>query len=278
LINGSGVVASGVNDWFRGVDLNKPANGRALTVKPFSVASQQEALQAFERALAIDPGSVDAKMGIASILVSSVGTGWSNSVQQDKARAEQLLTEALDRNASSASAHLSMGYLRRLQDRLPESKIELEMAVEIDRNYAFALTQLGTTLTLLGQPDAAIPLTEKAIRLSPHDPAVQAAYWALGRVHLLLGHVDEAIDLLRKARAANPRLAYIQFTLAAALGLKGEIDEARAVLAEGLKLKPEWNTLARYHGAGCASCSPSYRALVEKTVDVGLRRAGLPDG
>jgi adenylate cyclase len=97
----------------------------------------------------------------------------------------------------------------------------------------------------------------------------------LGRCHLLLGHVDEAVDLFRKARAANPRLAYIHFGLAAALGLKGEIVEARAVLAEGLKLKPEWNTLAQY--SADRPRNPQFRALAEKTVDVGLRRAGLPD-
>jgi adenylate cyclase len=78
-------------------------------------------------------------------------------------------------------------------------------------------------------------------------------------------------------RAANPRIAVIHSNLAAALGLKGEIDEARAPLAEAIKLRPEANTLARLL-ALCASCdNPQYRALAEKTVYAGLRRAGLPD-
>jgi adenylate cyclase len=98
----------------------------------------------------------------------------------------------------------------------------------------------------------------------------------LGRCHLLLGHVDEAVDLYRKARAANPRLANIQFALASALGLKGEIDEARAVLAEAIRLKPDSNTLAKV--ADCTYCgNPQYRVLAEKTLWLGLRRAGLPD-
>jgi hypothetical protein len=30
-----------------------------------------------------------------------------------------------------------------------------------------------------------------------------------------------------------------------ALGLRGDLDEAKATLTEALKLKPEWNSLAR---------------------------------
>ena len=91
-----------------------------------------------------------------------------------------------------------------------------------------------------------------------------------------MGQTDEAIDFLRKSRAANPRLPPL--FLAAALGLRGDIDEAQATLAEALKLKPEWNSLARLRATFSNwNASPQYAALREKTVDVGLRRAGMPD-
>jgi Flp pilus assembly protein TadD len=62
--------------------------------------------------------------------------------------------------------------LRRVQNRLNESRIELESAIALDPNNARALQQLGLTLMWLGQPDAAIPQIEKAIRLNPHDPNI----------------------------------------------------------------------------------------------------------
>jgi adenylate cyclase len=250
--------------------------GWAWYYRPYSAATRQEAQRDFERALEIDPRSVDARIGIATILVSSIADGWSSAVQPDLARAEQLLLEALERDANLAGAHERMGLLRRLQNRLTESKIELETAIALDPNYAPADRQLAFTLMYLGQPEAAIPLVEKAIRLNPHDPNIANSYNALGLCHFLVGHVDQAIDLLRKAQAANPRLYYVQLRLAAALGLKGHLDEARAVLAEAIKLNPEVNSLARWR-----ACRPEgnaqYWALAEKTLNVGLRRAGFPD-
>jgi adenylate cyclase len=253
--------------------------GRASFQRPFSITSRQEGLQAFERALAIDPSSVGARIGIAAVLTFNILDGWSTSPQQDEVRAEQLLTEALERDAGSPWAHLVAGELRRAQKRLPEAKIELEEAIALDRNFAGAFSQLAITLNLLGQPEAAIPLQEKALRLDPQSSDNHVYNWALGFSHLLLGHDGEAVDLFKKARAANPRLAYIHLSLAVALGLKGDIDEARASLAEAIRIKPAWDTMAHFL-ADCTYCnfdSPPYRALAEKTLFVGLRRAGLPD-
>jgi len=64
--------------------------------------------------------------------------------------------------------------------------------------------------------------------------------------------------------------------LAAALGLKGELDEARAALAEGVRIRPQFSSLARLRAYSTWGNS-RYRALREKTVDLGLRRAGMPD-
>ena len=47
--------------------------------RPFSASNSQEALQDFERALEIDPRSVDARIGIATVLIGRVGVGWSSS-------------------------------------------------------------------------------------------------------------------------------------------------------------------------------------------------------
>ncbi len=98
----------------------------------------------------------------------------------------------------------------------------------------------------LGQPEAGIPYIEKALRLSPRDPNVASIYWALGMCHILLGHNDRAIDFFRRARAANLRWWWTHFCLAGALGVNGELDEARAALAEGIKLKPEVNSVAQW--------------------------------
>jgi adenylate cyclase len=226
--------------------------------------------------LEIEPGSVDARIGVASVLAVTLANGWSRSVQQDQARAELLLLEALERDPKRSMAHFSLGILRRFQNRLTEARIEHETAIALDHNNSRAFHQLGLTLMFLGQPEAAISHFEKSIRLNPHDENIADPYGGLGTCHLFLGHVDQAIDLLRKARAANPRLWYIHLNLAGAFGLRGDLDEARAGLAKAIELKPEMNSLAwlrAYPGAG----DRQHRALYEKTVAVGLRRAGMPE-
>ena len=213
----------------------------------------------------------------AAVLASADAAGGSSSFDQNITRAEQLVLEALERDPKRSRAHFAMGLIRRRQGRLPDSKIELEAAIALDPNQASGHRQLGVTLMFLGQPEAAIPQLDKSTRLSPHDPFIAVNYHALGWCHLVLGHVDEAIDLLRKARAENPRFWFIHFWLAGALGLNGDLDEARTALAESLRLKPEMNSLARRRADVPWVANPPYWALQERTLNVGLRRAGFPD-
>ena len=251
--------------------------GRACLIRSTSLQARQEAQRAFERALLIDPESIDAKVNLATTLVINLLDGWSPSPPQDQARAEQLLLVAIEQDSNLAKAHLAMGMLRRSQGALTEAQIELERAFALDRNNDLAACQLGLMLAFRGQPEAAIPYLEKAIRLSPHGPNLGVVLAALGACHLLLGHVDQAADLLRRGRAANPLYWYIHFWLAGTLGLKGDLDEARAALTKAIELEPGVSSLARYRTQHPWEIDPAYLALRTKTLDVGLRRAGFPD-
>jgi adenylate cyclase len=252
-------------------------SGWAWWYRPLSKASRDEARRTFERALEIDPRSIDGRIGVALVLADNITAGWSNSVQQDQARAEQLLLEALERDTNRPMAHYAMGMLRRGQNRLSESKMEFLATIALDRNNARAIYQLGSTLMWLGQPDAGIPDIEKAIRLNPHDPNMAGFYLALGQCHFLLGHVDQAIDLMSKARADNPRFFYIHVWLAGALGLRGDLDEARAALDEAIKIEPSVRSIAQWRALRPFYRNPQFTALAEKTLYAGLRRAGFPE-
>ena len=111
----------------------------------------------------------------------------SSSGRENEERAEQLLIEALERDANNPAARRAMGDLRRLQGRLADSRIELETAIALDRNDKPALLNLDITLLWADQPELAIPFLEKSFRLSPHDPYVHANYFVLGACHLFLG-------------------------------------------------------------------------------------------
>jgi TolB-like protein len=245
--------------------------------RPRSAATLQDAQRAFEQALELDPQSVEAKIGLATVLVTVILEGWSSSLSQDQERSEQLLAQVFARGTNHAMAHHAIGMLRRSQNRLTEARIEAERAVTLDHNNSAALYELGVTCMYLGKPEAGIPHMEKAIRLSPRDPRVSAMQYGLGRCHLLLGYLDQATELFEQVRAASPRDWDVHLWLAGALGLKGDLDAARAELAEAKTLKPEVASVARWYADQPWITNPEYRALREKTLNVGLRRAGFPE-
>jgi adenylate cyclase len=247
--------------------------GWAALIRPVSQATLQEARQAFERVLELKPGSVAAKVGVAHAISANIGCGWSTTPQEDEVRAERLLLEAIECDANNFRARHALGLLRRLQNRLDESRIELETTLALVPNYAPAFCQLGMTLICLGQPGSAIPKIEKAIRLDPHEPH---GYSMLSLAHLLLGDLEQAIELSRTALARNPRLYFPHLVLTASFALKGELDEAKTVLAGGIRIRPEFNSLSRLR-AYTTWGNAQFRALRENTLDFGLRCAGMPD-
>jgi adenylate cyclase len=247
--------------------------GWAWWYAPRSKASMREAQAAFEKALEIDPRSVDAKIGLGLVLTNNVDNGFSSSVQDDERRAEQLLLEATGQDPNRSMAHAAMGFLRRIEGRDAEAQTELETAVALDRNNSWAIRHLGVTFMLTGQPGQCIPLVEKALNLNPRDGF---SYMNLGKCYLLLGQVDEAMPLLRKAAAMQPGLWMVHLKLAGALGLKGEIEEARAELAQLVKLKPEFNSIAKIRG-WLPYKNPQFQVLHDRTLIQGLRNAGFPE-
>ena len=99
-----------------------------------------------------------------------------------------------------------------------------------------------------------------------------------GYAYLLLGRVNEAIDRFYQARAAEPRNEGSHILLAAALGYKDEIDEAKASLAEELDLTSKFNSVTSVRNDPFFKIGNSrYHELWENTVAFGLRRAGSPE-
>ena len=78
-------------------------------------------------------------------------------------------------------------------------------------------------------------------------------------------------------RVTSPGYWDVHMWLAAALGLKGDLDTAKAELAEARRLKPEIDSLARLRAHQPWIAVRQYRALRENTLNFGLRRADFPE-
>jgi TolB-like protein/DNA-binding winged helix-turn-helix (wHTH) protein len=250
--------------------------GRATRLKPNSRDVLAEATALYERALSLDPGSVEAQSLLATTLVGRVLDFGSSSEDADIMRAEELAAKAVAASPSNALAHYAKAVVLRVRRRCAEAIPEYETALSLDRNLAAALAAIGRCKINNGPIDEGIAAQEQAIRLSPRDPLLWSWYFRIGEGHLLLLHVDDAILWLEKARNANPAPGYIHAYLAAAYAFKGETDRAAAELADARRLGGEgsYSSVARLR-ANTRYESQTVRALCEATFYAGLRKAGM---
>ena len=232
----------------------------------------------FERALALDPHSIEAQSLLARTLMSRVLDGVSASAAADIARAEELAGQALAASPRYALAHYARGGGLRAQNRYQEAIPEYETAIALDRNFVGALVGIAQCKVYAGSIDEAIPLVEQAIRISPRDPVIYWWYQQIGKVHLLQSRINEAILWLEKARSATPAHPGICAELASAYALNGEIERAVAELAEARRLSRDdrYSNLAQLRAARYWGVL-EVRALFEATYFAGLRLAGMPE-
>src|SRR6516162_3095092 len=159
--------------------------GRAAFLKGPTRENFAEAISLFERALALDPRSVEAQTDLALAIVNRVLDRMTDSDAADLARAKGLVDQALVASPRSARAHFVKGQLLRVQGRIEEALFEYETVIASDRNSVPGLVNVARCRMLTGSLDEAIPLMEQAIRLSPHNPYNGNYFASIGTVHLL---------------------------------------------------------------------------------------------
>jgi adenylate cyclase len=190
--------------------------GRAVVSKLATRENYAGAIGFFERALALDPHSVEAQSLLAITLVARVFDGMTDSTATDISRADRLVAEALAAAPRSPLAHHAKGHVLRAQRRYAEAVPEYEIAIASNRNSVTAITHLGQCKFFTGSIEEMIPAQERAIRLSPRDAYLGIWYYRIGLAHLVQSRTDEAILWLEKARSANPALAAVHAYLASA--------------------------------------------------------------
>src|SRR5439155_7573707 len=252
--------------------------GRAVRNEGSTRENFSESIRLLEKALDLDPDSVDARAFLAYVLVGRVLELMTDAAASDIERAERLVDEARAISPRHAFAHYVKGQVLRAQNRFEAAIPEYETAVALDHNSVHALAALGHCKFFTGALEEVIPAQERAIRLSPRDPTIPNWYWRIGRVHLLQSRTDEAILWCERARATNPRLAGPHGWLASVYALKGEMERATTELAEARRLSRDnrFASIARFKSIQSYG-APRTRALAEATFFAGLRKAGVPE-
>jgi adenylate cyclase len=252
--------------------------GRAAASNPVSRKTHAEAISLFERALALDPHSVEAQLRLANQLVARVLDQMTDTAAADVARADELIGQASAASPNDWRAHFVKGQLLRAQRRCSEAILEYEVVLAANRNMVNALSNLGRCKMRLGLIGEGVAFQEQAIRLSPRDPAMHNWYFRIGEAHLMQSRTEEAIVWLEKSRSLNSAAPLVHAWLASAYALKGETERADGELAEARRLGDEGfiSSIARLRADSLFE-APAALALYEATYLAGLRKAGVPE-
>jgi TolB-like protein/class 3 adenylate cyclase/Flp pilus assembly protein TadD len=228
----------------------------------------------FDRALALDPGNIEALVGSARVK-ASIG---ANFVRDDWiahfAAAEATTIRALSHAPNHARAHSVLGLVQMFTNRAIQAIAECERALALDHNLAEAHSFVGLAKFFLGRGEETEAHIHEALRLSPRDNNAFRWLMFVGIAKLYIGADVEAVAWLRRSIEANRNHPITHCFLAAALSLLGSLDEARAAAQAGLVLNPTL-TIRRYR-ARAASDNVAYLAGLERVCE-GMRIAGVPE-
>ena len=135
----------------------------------------------------------------------------------------------------SSTAHEHLGYLRRLQGRLPEAIEHYQSAAALGPGAFSIRIQWGNALAQQGMLAAAIDRYREALHLAPGSAAPHY-HWA--NALFAAGRLDEAFAHYREAVAVNPADAEAHNSWGRALAQTGKWEEAIARYQEALRLRP----------------------------------------
>ncbi len=230
----------------------------------------------FDRALAADPGNVDALVWSALADAVAGANAFATDPKAAFAAAEARLAKALSSVPDHALGHLYLGFVEILTKRAAQGIAECEHALELDRNLAQAHALIGLGKDLIGRAEESEAHVVEAMRLSPRDTLASIWMTFTGMAKNQLGSWEQAVAWLRRAIEANRNYPLTYFHLVAALAQLDRLDEAHAAVKAGLALNPAF-TISRARAAWTAqSDDPTYLAGLEPVFE-GMRKAGVPE-
>lgn len=242
---------------------------------PESVAAAREKMQ---RAIALDPDSARAWAWLAQTYVADVGRRWTHLRGATREQWLKLAAEAserayaLDPNDTRVLfvRAWALSFLRRSEDAVEL----LQRAIAINRNDADAWGWLSYAYVTLGRNSDGIAAGREAIRLSPRDARLTGFLVVVAAAYLYDGDDRQALEWARRSANAKPDFAVPHSWVAAAAANLGEMEAARAAIAEFRRLLPQYTVTSFRDEKLCAN------ALCERQRERyydGLRKAGLPE-
>ena len=232
-----------------------------------------EAERLFKMAIDLDPSYPMgwAAFGWFYFHDADIGSRYKSEAEREDIYASAMACgqKALDLDPSCADAYAMLGLCHLSKRQYDEAIAMSEKAVALAPNHAENLATTAATLNKVGQPERALELIRRAMRLCPVYPAWYL--FVLGTACRLLDRKESAIEAFNAALERNADQLSIQVGLASTLGELGREEDAKKTVSEILRLKPDFSSKA--YSEELSYNDPAELARFEN----GLREAGLPE-
>jgi adenylate cyclase len=206
----------------------------------FTRESQALARQLAEEAIALDPGYALAYSYAAMAIAHELWVCAYANPREALERGMKLVQKAVALDDTLAHPHEILSKYYILLNRDYEKGIaEAERAVMLEPNSADAYSQLGNNLFMAGRCPEAIPICQKALRLSPIPP--QVCLITLAGCYRFTGQQEESIALYRSILQKEPNQILARLNLSFSLLRAGKEDEARAEAEKVLRIDPKFS-------------------------------------
>ena len=232
-----------------------------------SPAQARLALPMLRQAVTLDPSFARARAHLAHC--HEIGFVWGGFDMADRKAGIENARAVLASPTDDATALATAGFIlwTLAQDREAAAS-GVERALALNPCCGNALLLGATFKSNIGDYEAAVDFARRGLRISPFDPFVFNAHFALGQAALSAERFDEAAAHFAKSVQANAHFILLQGCHAIALALGGRLEEAQAAARRTLELDPRGRV-------GLLLFMITDRALAEK-LRKGAALAGLP--
>jgi len=198
-----------------------------------------EAVTYFKKALELDANYSQAYASLGFAHMFDYQNRWSDDPDKSLKLAREYAQKAIDNDPNEPMAHGAAALTAIFEKDFDRAQAEVDRTLALNPSSALAHNLLGTIRSYSGRPLEAIPAIEQAMRL---DPAFRPQFLHfLGIAYLLAGKYETAAAMLRQRILLVPNTDFSRAVLAATLGHLGEIEEARRVWAELMKINPKFS-------------------------------------
>ncbi len=190
-----------------------------------------------EKAIAIDPNYGQAQALLAASHLFGAHLGWAEFAKAVPI-AERAAVAAVQLDREDAWAHTALGSVYFSTRRLDDALSEFETALQLNPNFCLAQGYYALALSYAGRHEDSFEAAQRAIRLSPRDPALAIYYAIAGYARFLSRRYDEAIALAREAIRHRGDLTGAYRVLVVAASMSGDAATAEMALAELRRVQP----------------------------------------